>query len=76
MPTYEFRSKTTGEQHSKFMSYSSRQEYLSENPDLEVVMCAPTLVYEPGTNLKVTDSFRETLSKVKETYSVNNIKSY
>lgn len=76
MPTYQFRNKLTGEEFERFMSYANRQEYLSENPYLEVVIGAPKLVYEPGTNLKVDDGFREVISRVKETYRVNNIKDY
>ena len=76
MPTYEFRDINTDERHEKFMSFSSREQYLLDNPNLQVVIGAPKLVYEPGTNLKVPDSFREVMSKVKETYTVNNIKSY
>jgi hypothetical protein len=76
MPTYDFVNKVTGEVHEKFMSYSAREQYLADNPDLETVMGAPTLVYEPGTNLKVSDGFREVISKIKGKYSVNNIKDY
>jgi hypothetical protein len=76
MPTYDFRHKVTGEVHEKFMSISSREQYLIDNPDLETVMGAPKLVYEPGTNLKVSDGFREVISKIKGNHRVNNIKSY
>lgn len=76
MPTYEFRNKVTGETHEKFMSIASRETYLADNPDLETVLGAPKLVYETGTNLKVSDGFREVISKIKSTHRVNNIKSY
>ncbi len=76
MPTYDFVNKVTGEVHEKFMSISSREQYLIDNPDLETVIGAPKLVYETGTNLKVDDGFREVISKIKGKHRINNIKSY
>lgn len=76
MPTYSFRDKDTGEIFDKFMKISEREEFLKNNPMYESVVTAPKVLHERGTNLKVTDGFREALSKVKETYTVNNIKSY
>jgi hypothetical protein len=37
---------------------------------------APRVVHERGTNLKVDDGFREVVSKIKDTYKINNIKDY
>jgi len=76
MPTYKFKNNKTGEEFEEFMSISKREKYLSENPDIVQVPVAATLVYEPGTNVKVDDGFREVLSKIRETYQVNNIKDY
>lgn len=76
MPTYDFRHKVTGEVYEKFMSIAAREQYLADNPDLETVMGAPKLVYETGTNLKVSDGFREVISKIKSKHRVNNIKDY
>jgi hypothetical protein len=38
--------------------------YLSDNPDLESIMGAPSLVYSP-TGKKPDDGFRDLLRKVK-----------
>lgn len=35
MPTYSFKNKETGEVFDKLMSYSSKVEYLENNPHLE-----------------------------------------
>lgn len=34
MPTYEFKNTTTGEIFEEIMSYSSKVEYLKENPNI------------------------------------------
>ena len=81
MPTYNFQSKSTGEITERVMSFSSRQQYLSENPDLEVVLLqAPPIgdawrlgLTKPGGEIK--DVLRRVHekspgSKLKETSSV------
>jgi hypothetical protein len=40
MPTYLFRDKDTDEVWEEFMSYSQRQTFLEENPDVEPVVTA------------------------------------
>lgn len=37
---------------------------------------APTLVHEAGSRLKVDDGWREVQSKIKEKYTINNIKDH
>lgn len=77
MPTYSFRDKRTDAEFDEIMMISELDSYLDENPHLEQVITSGTkIVHERGTNLKVPDSFREAISKVKETYTVNNIKDY
>ena len=77
MPTYSFRDKKTDAEFDKIMMIAELDTYLDENPHLEQVITSGTkIVHERGTNLKVDDGFREVISKVKETYTVNNLKSY
>lgn len=76
MPTYTFRDTNTNEVFDKFMSIAAREQYLTDNSHLETVLGATKIVHERGTNLKVDDGFREVMSKIKQTYKVNNIKSY
>ncbi len=64
MPTYSFRNINTGEVFDKFMSMGAKDGYLSDNPDLESIMGAPSLVYSP-TGKKPDDGFRDLLRKVK-----------
>jgi hypothetical protein len=61
MPTYTFRNTETGETFDQFMSMSSREQYLKDNPKLETVIGAvPTIRDTP----RVPDGFREVLQKV------------
>ena len=76
MPTYKFKNNKTGEEFEEYMSMSKRESYLTENPDLVQMPVSTTLVHEQGTNIKVDDGWREVLSKIKNTYKVNNIKDY
>lgn len=46
------------------MSMGDKDGYLSDNPDLESIMGAPSLVYSP-TGKKPDDGFRDLLRKVK-----------
>ena len=76
MPTYSFYNTETKEEFDQFMnSYSKKEEFLKENPHIEsrITVGAP-LVYEPGTNIKVPDSHKEAMARVKETYTINNIR--
>jgi hypothetical protein len=76
MPTYTFHNRDTGEDFDKFMSISAREEYLRENPHLDPIIGKVNIVHERGTNLKVSDGFREVLSKIKSKLTVNSIKDY
>ena len=65
MPTYTFQNKDTGELFDKIMSYNSRQEYLKENPNLEVIMGAPAMGDPVRLGVrKPDDGFREVMSKI------------
>jgi hypothetical protein len=44
MPTYNFIDTETGEEIEKIMSWSQREEFLKENPQLEVIIFAPAVV--------------------------------
>lgn len=76
MPNYQYEDINTGERHYKLSSWDESNEYLEENPHLKRVIGAPRIVGGVGTNMKVDDGFREVISKVKEKYTVNNIKDY
>jgi len=77
MPIYTFRNNETGEEFDESMMISELDAYLADNPSVEqIITSANKIVHERGTNLRVPDSFREVTSKIKETYKINNMKSY
>ena len=44
MPIYQFRNKVTGEEWDMLLSMSAREEYLTDNPDVEQVVTAPRII--------------------------------
>ena len=65
MPTYTFRNTETEEIYDKIMSWDSREEYLIENPNLEVIMGAPAMGDVVRLGIKKPDQgFNEVLSKI------------
>ena len=65
MPTYTFRNKDTEEIFDKIMSWNSREEYLKENPSLEVIMGAPAMGDSVRLGIRKPDQgFNEVLSKI------------
>jgi len=77
MPIYTFRNNETGEEFDETMMISELDTYLESNPNIDQIITSGTkIVHERGTNIRVPDSFREVTSKIKETYKINNMKSY
>jgi hypothetical protein len=65
MPTYTFRNTKTDEIYDKIMSWNSREEYLKENPNLEVIMGTPAMGDVVRLGIKKPDQgFNEVLSKI------------
>ena len=65
MPTYTFRNKDTEEVFDKIMSWNSREEYLKENLNLEVIMGAPAMGDSVRLGIRKPDQgFNEVLSKI------------
>ena len=65
MPTYTFRNTETEEIFDKIMSWNSREEYLKENPKLEVIMGAPAMGDSVRLGIRKPDQgFNEVLSKI------------
>lgn len=64
MPTYTFRNKDTDEVFDKIMSYAAREQYIADNPNLEVVIGTPA-VGDLTFNKKPDAGFREVLQKIK-----------
>lgn len=68
MPTYRFRDKNTGEEFDKFMSISSREQYLLDNPHLEQRIAGVPMISDPVTIgvTKRDSGFKEVLQKIHE----------
>ena len=68
MPLYEFKNKETGELLEKFMSFSAREDYLEQNPNMEVVISGGNPLIDPvRLGLKRPDAgFKEVLQRIHE----------
>jgi hypothetical protein len=65
MPTYTFRNTETEEIFDKIMSWNSREDYLKENPNLEVIIGAPAMGDSVRLGITKPDQgFNEVLSKI------------
>ena len=68
MPTYEFVDLNTGEPFEKFMKMSERDEFLKENPHVQPMISAVTIIGGTGSYQKVPEGFKEVLANVGETH--------
>lgn len=67
MPTYEFRNKETGEIIEKFMSISSREQFILDNPHLEQTITRPPQINaDPISNNQHRKGFKEVLNKIHQ----------
>ena len=67
MPSYNFRSKETGEVVEKFLSISQREEFLAEGNWEQVHLQAPqTVSHTDGVLSKTDDSYRDLLKTIKK----------
>ena len=65
MPIYELINTDTEERHEVFMSYSSLQEHLKDNPHLSQVPCSPNIVSGiSGITHKVDSGFNDVLNRI------------
>lgn len=70
MPTYSFKDTNTGEEFDKFMKMSERDDFLKDNPHVQPMLSAPSIVsgVSTSTQHRVPDGFKEVLSKVAEAH--------
>jgi hypothetical protein len=68
MPTYAFYNKETGELTEKFMSFSERDKFLEENPNMEQrIAGAPAIGDSVRMGMRKPDaSFRDLLKHVSK----------
>lgn len=67
MPTYDFKYKNSDEVFTKVMKIAEREQYLKDNPDVEVVLTAPVLIDPVRLGVRKPDNgFKEVLQRVHE----------
>ena len=68
MPTYSFRDKNTGEVFDKAMRMAEREEFLTQNPNLEsIITGAPAFTGDHISAIKKHDTgFKEVLQRIHE----------
>jgi hypothetical protein len=68
MPTYSFRNKDTGEIFDKVMRIADRDEFLTQNPNLEsIITGAPAFTGDHISVVRKYDTgFKEVLQKIHE----------
>ena len=65
MPIYEFRNKETGVHTEEFLSISGKDQFLKENPQLELVIGAPALISGiAGVTHKNDSGFKDVLNRI------------
>lgn len=74
MPTYRFRNKETNDEHELILKIADLDKYKESNPHLQQMITPVIWVAEPGGHIKTDDGFKEVMSKIKQTYKINNIK--
>jgi len=67
MPTYNFRNTETGEVIELFMSFSQRDQYVKDNPHMETVIGAPTIVGGVG-GMKNDSGWGDNLKRIAEAH--------
>lgn len=76
MPTYKFLNKETNEEWTEFMSISSLEEYLKNNPHIEqLVHGSPAVVYQAAQRLKTDDGFNDRLKEIKKFHKGSTIQT-
>lgn len=65
MPTYNFKNSETGEIFDMFFtSYTKKDEYLKEHPEVTQIIGAPGIVSGVAGTRKPDESFRDVLRNI------------
>jgi hypothetical protein len=73
VPTYSFLNNETNEIFDSFMSFSSREDYLKQNPHIQSVVTSASIVSGVSITGKIPDGFKEVLSKVAESHKSSTV---
>ena len=68
MPTYDFLNTNTNKTEELFMSISEMEEYIKENPHIQIAPAAPAIVSGVNTEQKMDTGWKETLQKISEAH--------
>ena len=68
MPTYRFKNKETGEEHTDFMSISAMEQYLADNPHISPMLTQINIVDPTGIGVSKppSDFSKHVLGKVAQ----------
>ena len=77
MPRYIFKDTNTGEITERDMKMSERDAFLSENPEIKQLPCAPMVVdpYNAG-RMKTSSDFNSLLKGMKSSHKNNTINTW
>lgn len=68
MPTYDFLNTNTNKMEELFMSISEMEEYIKENPHIQIAPAAPAIVSGVNIEQKMDTGWKETLQKISEAH--------
>ena len=68
MPTYDFLNTNTNKMEELFMSISEMEEYVKENPHIQIAPAAPAIVSGVNIEQKMDTGWKETLQKISESH--------
>lgn len=68
MPTYDFLNTNTNKMEELFMSISEMEEYVKENPHIQIAPAAPAIVSGVNIEQKMDTGWKETLQKISEAH--------
>ncbi len=74
MPTYSFLDTTTNETFTTVMTMAEREEFLSNNPNIQQQLATPSFSRTAAIG-KPDDGFRDRLREIKKTHSRGLTKS-
>jgi len=77
MPTYNLENTKTGEVTTEFMSWSSLETHLAENPHIRQVLSAPPIVAGViSSKNKPDQGFRDILRTIKKRHPRSTVNTF
>jgi hypothetical protein len=68
LPTYDFLNTNTNKMEELFMSISEMEEYVKENPHIQIAPAAPAIISGVNIEQKMDTGWKETLQKISEAH--------